>query len=396
MNAQDSRGFEAIWPRIGAEIGKARRRKEIRRRLPRWAIVFSAVALVLGLIRFAGSNGQKGCDGVPWNLARIEPVGDASAEYPLVSGTRVFAIHGARHERRVVCIRKISGAVEWESAAKFAECRFACDGRRLYLMCRETLAPWRCMALDLRNGSELWRRAAEDDDGASPSLLTTARGGVAWSRGARLICCDGENGETVWTRALDSGVRLSTPRALGESVVATSHGAVYAFQVASGELLWQRSIEQPSSIGREPALLELGEGRVYVAARTAAGLGRVSCLNAATGGVLWSAPSEVPLHLQVAAGQVLIRSTGLSVFDAQNGTPLWRAAVGGCGPISFGKERLYVVDAEARQELVALDSRSGQTAWRRKVAGSCSGVVADRGMGFISGRDGILHAVALN
>lgn len=396
MKGDGTGRLDEMWPRIGAEIGKARRRKSIRRQLPRWAIVFSAVALVVGLIRYAGSDGQNGCDGVPWDLARIEPVGNVSAEYPLVCGVKVFAIRGEGREQHVVCIRKSSGTVEWESAVKFAECRFACDGRRLYVMCRETMSPWHCMALDLRNGSELWRRAAEEDDGASPSLLTTARGGVAWSRGACLICCDGENGETVWTRAMDSVERLSTPRALGEAVVATSHGAVYAFQVASGELLWQRSIEQPSSIGREPALLELGEGRVYVAARTSAGLGRVSCLDAGTGGMLWSAPSEVPLRLQVAAGQVLIRSRALAALDAQNGAPLWRAAVGGCGPISFGKERLYVVDDADLQELVALDSRSGQTAWRRKAAGSCSGVVADRSMGFISGRDGVLHAVALN
>ena len=401
MNGEQNRGLDEMWPRVGAEIARARRREDLGRRISRWAIVASAAALavtvaIVGQIRHARTGGQKPCECVPWDLTHIAPLGNVSAEYPLVCGKKVFAIRGEGRHERVVCVRKNSGKVEWESAITFSECRFACDSRRLYVLFREPLASWRCVALDVRDGTELWRRPPEEAGGVPPSMPTAVGDGVAWTRGNRVVLCAGDSGSTVWTRTTDSDDMLSAPRVQGKTVFAASRREVFAYRAASGDLLWRRSIGERQAGGRNPGLMELGEGRVYVAGRTFGGTGRISCLSAGTGAVLWSAPSDMPLRLQVVDGQVLVRSAALNALDAQDGALRWKAPVGGCGPISFGKERLYVVDAADRRELVAIDSRSGQMAWRRSAVGSCSGVVADRTMGFISGSDGILHAVALN
>jgi outer membrane protein assembly factor BamB len=142
--------------------------------------------------------------------------------------------------------------------------------------------------------------------------------------------------------------------------------------------------------------LELNDGRLYVVARASGRARRILCLAAGSGERLWSARSDGPLRLQAAEGRLFIRSAALIALDARSGLLLWKSPLGGCGRISFGKGRLYAVDAADRRELIALDSRSGQPAWRRESAASCNGVVADGGIGFISGNDGILHAITLN
>lgn len=391
-----------IWPRIGAEIEKARGRKALGRRLPRLVAVSGAAALTVGLAIHAvmrptrRDEPQKSRPQVPWDLTLISPARNVSAEYPLLCGDSVLALRGNGENRRVVCIHKHAGTIQWESAVRFAACRFACDDRRLYLMYRAATPLWQCIALDRRSGKELWRRSAEKAGGALPSMLTVTRGNVLWSRGNRLILCAGQSGRTVWTRTTSPNEMLTALRARGETVFAASLRSVYAFRTATGERLWTRLITQQQTGGLGRGLLEINKGRVFAAGRNPNGAWCISCLNAETGAVVWTAPSDMPFRLQATDKLVLVRSGALTALDARDGAPLWRAPVGGCGSISAREGRLYMVDMADRRGLIALDARSGQMKWRRGGGGSCNGVVADGGMAFISGNDGTLHALALN
>lgn len=396
MNNQDH-GLDRAWPRIAEEIARARRRKARGRQASRWATVSAAAGLAAVVAIAGGARSQRTTGAYrPWDLADIVPAGNVSPEYPLVSGKLVFAVRGGSRNGHVACIRKESGNVAWEIMTPFSECRLACDGRQLYVLYREPAAAWRCAAYDARTGKELWRQPAGEAGDASPSMMAVVRGGVAWSRGNRLILCSAKDGRTLWSRTAERDETLSAPRAQGGAVFAVSASQAYAFRADSGKLLWRYSSGPRTDRTRKPGLMELSEGRVFAALRTASGRGSVACLDADTGVALWTAPAPMPLRLQVAHRQVLVRSASLNALDARTGAPLWNAPVGGCGPISVRKDRLYVIDAADRRELVALDSHSGRAAWRRKAAASCSGVVADGGMGFISGSDGILHALALN
>jgi outer membrane protein assembly factor BamB len=400
MNGGPYRGLDEMWPRISAEIESARRRAEVGRGFRRWATVSSVTALAvglaaLGLMRSTRLGGSKRCACVPWEVGQVVPATDVCAEYPLVRGQRVFAVRGAGRDRRVVCIRKRSGSVLWESQPAFSDCRLTADDNRVYLLVRGKTPSWRCVALDVRDGAELWR-GPEEEGVVSPSLLTVSGQALAWSRGNRLVLCSAESGNTVWSRTAGPDDTLCAPRAEGQTVFAASRCTVYAFGAANGELLWRRPLREEQTGGHGVGLLEFGNGRVYVANRTSGATGRLFCLHADTGDMLWNASTGAPWRLQAGEGQVFVRSQGLDVFDAQDGARVWAARLGGCGPVSVGKERVYAVDAADRREVVALDRRSGQPAWRRSVAGSCNGVVAVRDMGFISGHDGILYAMTLN
>ena len=386
--------LDEMWPRISGEIVKARRWRRVAQRAPQLAVVTAVCLTIGGLARYILPRPHETV--VPWSLTQIAPASNVSAEYPLVAGGRLFAIRGGPGDGRVVCVRKNSGTVEWESVARFDECRMASDERRLYLLYRTGFSAWRCVALDVRDGTELWRRPAEQSSSSKPSLLTAVRDGVAWSCGNHIVLCAAADGKTTWERMTAVGDVLSAVQSKGERVFAASSRTVYALQASSGELLWHRSLRGRETVVNGPGLLDLEGDRLYVAGRASDGKGRILCLRLETGSELWNAPSSVPSRLQVADGRVFVRSTNLSVLDARNGLQLWTAPLGGCSPVSFGKGRLYVVDAAERRQIVAINSQSGQTAWRRSFVGSCSGPVLDRGMGFISGNDGILRTVALN
>jgi outer membrane protein assembly factor BamB len=393
-------GLDAMWPRIHTEIARARRRERLRRRLPAWTAIaatagFSVGFTVLWTVRRPDADARSQSGPVRWDLADIAPVGNVSSEYPLVRGNSVCAIRRQGRTGYAVCIRGGDGAVAWRSPMAFAECRMGGDESRLYLLHRAVAGAWRCAALDLRDGRIAWQRPEETDTHGPPSPPSAAGDRVTWSQGNRVTQCHARDGTTRWTWTAQPGERLSAPRAQGETVFALSRRDAYALRGADGRLLWSRRFGDVAGAGSDPALLELDDERVFAACRMPAGAARLFCLSAESGELLWTAPSDAPTRLQADAGQLYVRSESLTVLDARSGAPRWRAPLGGCGPIAFGPGRLYVVNSAGRRGLMALDARSGRASWRRDVAGSCSGVVLDTGVGYLSGHDGVLHALAL-
>jgi outer membrane protein assembly factor BamB len=392
-------GLDALWPDIRKEIERARQRRRAGRRFVGFVGVCALAAgmgLAVGTLRAKRGSDPRASEAEQWQLAEIAPLQGVSARYPLICDDLMFAVSGSVPHQRLICAQKHSGTVKWESAEPFADCRFACDGQLLYLLFRGATPVWQCVALHAGSGAVVWRRPADRTALARPSVPLPVTGGVVWSQGRRVLRCSAANGDIVWSRALEPGNNPSVLQVRGGTVFAAARHAVVALNAADGETLWTRPTTVRRAWDGGAELMELGEDRLYLTGPARAGQGCVVCLDSETGEEIWSAESDAPYRLQVADGQLFIRSAALHAVDARSGAPLWKSALQGCGPVAVANGRVYVVDAIDRRALVALDSRSGQTLWRHTAAGSCNGVVADGNMAYISGNEGILHAMALN
>src|SRR5690606_31009255 len=104
-----------------------------------------------------------------------------------------------------------------------------------------------------------------------------------------------------------------------------ARGVVSAYDAERGNQIWRRELRA----GRERDRMgfgggvAVGEGRVYVSS----GVGMMSALEPATGRVIWSVPTGVPMHSAptVAGGRVyaVTQDNILLAFDAATGDRLW-------------------------------------------------------------------------
>lgn len=163
-----------------------------------------------------------------------------------------------------------------------------------------------------------------------------------------ILCLDADSGAVRWQRDVCETQELSGKEkryrhhlltAAGTSVFYCSHsGAIVALDAESGRRLWamrypSRGLNTeeglPSRRGLAPCVC--AAGRLYVAPLD---YGRLLCLDADTGHVLWERPLETVHLLGVARGKLFLNtvtSTGtgiplqhnLRALDAMTGAPVW-------------------------------------------------------------------------
>jgi len=152
------------------------------------------------------------------------------------------------------------------------------------------------VALDQVDGQVLWeRRDLGLDDWISSYASPAAQGpylAVAfYTQPTNLAVLDAATGETLWCIEEGKSHHMYATPVLdpGGRVYAVSGGAVRAFRLEDGALLW----ETPIALGRNQATPALAEGRLFIAT----GQGQVQALDAATGQLLWTweAATDRPL-----------------------------------------------------------------------------------------------------
>ena len=204
-------------------------------------------------------------------------------------------------------------------------------------------------AIDLETGDEIWTADLSDIDSTrgffqSRTSALISGGVVAGinkiflgSENGKVFALDAETGKLDW-QANIKGEVLSTPAIeSGVLVVNTSSGVMKAFNASNGEELWK--IDQDT-----PALTLRG----------------ISSPSISSGGVFIGTPDG-----------------NLSVYILENGQQGWSAVVGepsgstefervidvDSSPVVFG-DKIYSISS--RGNLVAVELRTGQIAWKRK------------------------------
>jgi len=186
--------------------------------------------------------------------------------------------------------------------------------------------------------------------------------------------------EEIWTSSIGEGSSsnfklLARPvAAKGAVYTMDAEGAIRAFDIQSGDILWEAETTPPDN--DEPAMgggLAVDGPTLYATT----GFGEVHALDAKTGAVKWMRPLLKPLRAAptVADERVYVVSIDneLTALDASSGDVLWRqsgisesaALMGAASPAVEGD---MVVAAYNSGELYALRVQNGRVLWTYSLA----------------------------
>ena len=215
---------------------------------------------------------------------------------------------------------------------------------------------WRCVAVGLALAATTgcsWF-GGDDEVEDPPAELVEFRPSVQLDRVFRAGIGDAGDRLRLALRPTSDGTRI---------YAANESGDVYAFDIESGRVSWERDVDYRLSAG--PGV---GDGRVVVASRN----GTLLALNALDGKLLWTRDiaGEVLAPPAVGAGRVFVRTVDgrLLALDGDDGSELWfveqpvpALTQRGVGePVIVGET---VVAGFDNGRIVAADLRSGEVAW---------------------------------
>ncbi len=200
---------------------------------------------------------------------------------------------------------------------------------------------------------------------------------------------DGISKETTWDPAA-AGKRKITWEAevgAGYSAVAVACGKVYTagnfnkdtdaiscLDAATGKLLWKHEYPEPLApkyySGGCSATPTVNDDKVYFASKS----GKLFCLDATTGKVLWKKEfaSKVPTwgfsSSALILGKAVIFNAGSAgmAFDKDTGEVLWNSADDVCGyatPVPFGYNGQSALALFAKNTLTAISPDDGKLLW---------------------------------
>src|ERR1019366_33401 len=197
-----------------------------------------------------------------------------------------------------------------------------------------------------------------------------------------------------WTATTRGAVESSPAVANGVVYVGSGDDKVYAFNTATGQLIWSPAIVAPAAeVAASPAV---ANGAVYVGAPD----GRLYPFNAATGQPIWNATTGNIINSSpaVANGMVYVGSEDgkLYAFNAATGQPTWSAATG--QPIySSPAVANGVVYVGSGNKLYALNAATGQPIWSAPTTGYsvASSPAVAHGVVYVGSGDDKLYAFNL-
>ena len=222
-------------------------------------------------------------------------------------------------------------------------------------------------ALDAQTGADVWR--IHLDTPLSAGVGSDGRYAAVVSRANELIVLDG--GKVLWRQKLKA-LTLTAPLVAGARVFTlSSDRTVSAFDAAGGQKLWQQTrTGDPLVLGQAGLLTAVGDTLVVGFA------GRVAGLNPANGNARWETAvvsprgtNEVERLVDVVAGfsregnQVCLRAFqyAVSCVDAASGRLLWSKPANGGNGVSG--DAAVVVGSESDGRLYAWKRKDGERLW---------------------------------
>jgi outer membrane protein assembly factor BamB len=144
------------------------------------------------------------------------------------------------------------------------------------------------LALDANTGSELWLAPMPGPQWSSPAV-ENGRVFVGSRDDHKLYAFDAVTGDILWTATTNDWVQTSPAVAAGVVYIGNNSGNVYAFELETGNLVWQRAVAPGFGFGSSPTV---ANGVVYIASALDASAthfdGKLYALDAANGQVLFS------------------------------------------------------------------------------------------------------------
>lgn len=259
------------------------------------------------------------------------------------------------------------------------------------------------IALDVSDGSELWRADVKSEVVAPPAA--TSRLVFAQTIDGRLVALDATNGEQRWV--YDNQLPILTLRGTSTPVVEDdivytgfANGKIIALRAVNGEPIWEHRVMLPEGRSELERMVDvdttplLSGSVVYVGAFQ----GRVKALSRRDGRPRWE--QEVSTYLDLAEGYGQIYTVDdediITAIDGQSGEVVWvqqdfkRRRLN--SPIAFSN---YIAVGDEEGYLHIIAQRDGRHLGRRKLDGDgirSTMVLADTSL-YVLGNSGSLHAL---
>lgn len=199
-----------------------------------------------------------------------------------------------------------------------------------------------------------------------------------------LVALDRENGETLWTRPVES----SWPPVVGDGVIyVATPTAIRALNPATGDERWQATLTQPLAV----ALIRSGEWLLGVAEPSEA-----IAFRAVDGSVVWRQPlGGRSRYAPVAGGSRAFFSLDngrIVALSVNTGMKAWeRALTGALSMPSFVSDRVFV--GSDTNDLYSLDYDDGSVKWRWRVGGDVIGAAGNAEAVVFASLDNLLRSV---
>ncbi|AZL84132.1 MULTISPECIES: outer membrane protein assembly factor BamB [Aliivibrio] len=244
---------------------------------------------------------------------------------------------------------------------------------KIYVASRDGLVK----ALDPKNGKTIWEQDLEQDDTARLSGGLTLTYGKVFigSENGEIITLDAETGEELWREKVDGEVIAKPLADEGYVIVHTSRGALVAFDAETGTEKWEINSEVPSLTLRGDSAPVSISGGVFWGMSN----GRLAAALMSKGQLLWQQPvgtpkgaTEIDRLVDVDSSPLILGGRlytigyngQLIALDLRTGQPAWKRNYSSAMDMSTDGKRLFLVTE--KDHVVAVDARSGTELWNNK------------------------------
>jgi len=357
-----------------------------------------AAVLLIGIVLSDPGSRTSGrrAAGTPekWRYGGAPAVPASLADAVVVRGSSIYSLRGCEGGLCVVAVDAVTGRERWQ-AERPCQGYLAADRDRVFCLAAAGPARLELVALGVDTGAELWRKTVQ----ARGSLLAPTPpvplgdDRVCWTSRSTLCVMDAASGRVLWERTLGGGGGVSAAAA-GDKLYAATSEALHCLDLASGRDLWTESLAAAVA-GRGRPLIDLADGRAYLALPRRGGRGTLVCMDLATRSMLWQAMAPDVRHLLATPGAVVLRGQDVRAHDGRTGRTLWARPAEGCGPLTRDAGLVYCVDSGGNGRLLALEPATGRSAWEIAGIRSCDAFRRVGRTGYVKTHDGVIHAIAL-
>ncbi len=273
----------------------------------------------------------------------------------------------------IICVNASSGGFEWSYPIEYwSDSSLAVAYGNVYFGSGQGNCTVYC--LDAYSGDLIWSYFIGENAWVDSSpAVTDGRVYVGASQvgeygeWGKLYCFDALTGYLNWSYAIGIGCWVQSSPAVAEGavyvgVVDVFHqgGRVICLDASSGGFIWSYNITY-AAVYSSPAV---ADGKVYVGFFNSM---NVSCLDAYSGDLIWSHPtnSDVSSSPAVAYGKVYVGSWDYNVYclDAYSGGLIWSYTTGDSvlSSPSIADGKIYIGSLD--NKLYCLDAYSGGLIW---------------------------------
>jgi outer membrane protein assembly factor BamB len=320
--------------------------------------------------------------------ARSMPATGADAVV-LHAGTLYFIVE--EDGGRIAAVDADTGRRKWTSSIDSSGYMSA-DHSAVYTVARPEPNRVELIALSADSGRPLWRYAVSAERSAL-SRPVSAGDRVYWAHDGVLHAVESTWGKPVWQLPVDPGQPVVVAREGKGHLIVASPVLLARLQAEDGQRVYERRLGRESAWAARPIICS-DHDRLFLA-RNAGPSAEILCCRISDGEPLWTRRVSRPVAMTAADGMLHVRGRRVRTLDAATGEQLWSYDAAGCGPVSRVGDRVVLADNSRRGELVALDCRSGEIAWRQGGIQSCDQLISANDVGYIKTRDGVLRAMTL-